>query len=129
MRKKDGKASVFGAAASSPANNPFATLSGLKGTLPPGTEAKPPGAAPATPGSAKIVISHERKGRGGKTVTLIRGLALDDNTLAQLARDMRQSLGTGGTIEDGAIVLNGDQTLRAAQWLVERGYQQRIVIA
>jgi translation initiation factor 1 len=126
MSKKQ-KPTAFGSDSTAPAGNAFAKLVALKGTLPEGsaTIAKESNTEPRT--SGKIVISRERKGRGGKTVTLIRGLPLDGDALEQLARELRQSLGTGGTIEDGAIVLNGDQSLRAAECLVERNMGKVVV--
>ena len=110
------------------APNPFAALASLRGTLPEGA-----GDEPAEAGStdvrfaAKLVIARERKGRGGKTATLVRGVALTGAALETFAREMRQSLGTGGGVEGDAIVLAGDQSSRAAQWLRERG-ATRIVI-
>ena len=72
-------------------------------------------------------LGYVRKGRGGKTATLVRGVALTGAALETFAREMRQSLGTGGGVEGDAIVLAGDQSARAAQWLRERG-ATRIVI-
>jgi translation initiation factor 1 len=110
-------------------SDPFSGLAALRGSLPPGPEEAP---APATDAAAdalrgKLVLSRERKGRGGKTVTLLRGVALHGAALAAFARELRQALGTGGTVEDGAIVLAGDQCLRAEAWLRQRG-AARVVI-
>jgi translation initiation factor 1 len=126
MSKKQ-KPTAFGSESAAAANNAFAKLVALKGTLPEGsaTITEEASAEPRT--SGKIVINRERKGRGGKTVTMIRGLPLQGDALEQLARELRQRLGTGGTIEDGNIVLNGDQTLRAAECLLERNMGKVIV--
>jgi translation initiation factor 1 len=111
------------------AESPFAALSGLRGTLPAGPAADAAAAAPtrANPLAGKLVLNRERKGRGGKTVTLLRGVALQGEPLAAFARELRQALGTGGSVEDDAIVLAGDQAERAAAWLRERG-AARVVI-
>ena len=71
--------------------------------------------------AGKIVLARERKGRGGKTVTLVRipGLATDD--LERLARSLRKALGCGAAVEAGAIVLQGDISPRARAWLQEHG--------
>lgn len=110
------------------APNPFAALATLRGTLPGGASDEPAAASAGdNPFAAKLVIARERKGRGGKTATLVRGVALTGEALETFAREMRQSLGTGGGVEGDAIVLAGDQSARAAQWLRERG-ATRIVI-
>lgn len=111
-----------------PRHNPFAALSGLRGALPPGPAAAddPPATSP-DPLAAKLVLSRERKGRGGKTVTLLKGVALQGEALADFARQMRQGLGTGGGVEGDVIVIAGDQLDRAAAWLAGRG-ARRVVI-
>jgi len=109
------------------APSPFAALQSLRGTLPPGEQEAAQQAPASATFAAKVVISRERKGRGGKTATLIRGVALQGDALAAFAREMRQSLGTGGSIEDDAIVLAGDQSARAAEWLRARGAARVIV--
>ena len=110
------------------APNPFAALASLRGTLPEGTGDEPAETATGDARfAAKLVIARERKGRGGKTATLVRGVALTGAALETFAREMRQALGTGGNVEGDAIVLAGDQSARAAQWLRERG-ATRIVI-
>ena len=75
-----------------------------------------------------MVISRERKGRGGKTVTVVRGVLLQGAMLEDFASEMRRALGTGGSVEDALIVVAGDQVQRAAAWLRARG-ASRIVIA
>jgi len=107
--------------------NAFAALAALRGTLPPGQEEAAAQSAAPGPFAAKIVITRERKGRGGKTATLVRGIVLDGTALADLAREMRQALGTGGSVEGETLVLAGDQSARAADWLRARG-ATRIVI-
>jgi translation initiation factor 1 len=67
------------------------------------------------------VVRRERKGRGGKTATLVEGVALQGAALEAFGREMRQSLGTGGSIEDNTIVISGDQVERAMAWLRARG--------
>ncbi|MBP6383183.1 MAG: translation initiation factor [Pseudomonadales bacterium] len=110
------------------AANPFAALASLRSTLPGGASDGPAAASAGdSPFAAKLVIARERKGRGGKTATLVRGVALTGEALETFAREMRQALGTGGGVEGEAIVLAGDQSDRAAQWLRARG-ATRIVI-
>ena len=65
----------------------------------------------------------EKKGRGGKTVTIIEGLPLDhDEEVITLAKDLRKKLSTGGSLAEDAIELQGDQRSRAGNWLKEKGF-------
>ena len=64
--------------------------------------------APRPAGDGIVRISRETGGRGGKTVTVVRGLSLDDASLATLAKRFKATCGTGGTVKDGVIELQGD---------------------
>lgn len=108
--------------------SPFAALQSLRGTLPPGAAEPAPAAESISCFDTKVVIGRERKGRGGKTVTVVRGVLLGEAALEDFARSMRRALGTGGSVEGALIVLAGDQVQRAADWLRARG-ASRIVIA
>ena len=55
-----------------------------------------------------IRIQRETKGRKGKTVTTVVGFDLDDQALKSLAKDLKQQCGTGGSVKDGLIVIQGD---------------------
>lgn len=61
--------------------------------------------APA--GDGTVRLSRETKGRGGKSVTLIKGLALDSLALALLGKQLRTACGSGGTVKDGVIEVQG----------------------
>jgi translation initiation factor 1 (eIF-1/SUI1) len=69
----------------------------------------------------KIVLRVQRKGRGGKTVTLLSCAGLARSSLDPLAREMRKALGCGSRVEEEGIVLQGDVQERAYIWLSERG--------
>ncbi len=62
----------------------------------------------ALTGSGVVKVSRETKGRGGKCVTLVKGLALDPAALAQLGKTLRSACGSGGTVKDGVIEVQGD---------------------
>jgi translation initiation factor 1 len=79
-----------------------------------------PGAAPAGDGVARV--SRESKGRGGKTVTLVRGLALDANALASLGKRLRTACGSGGTVKDGVLEIQGDHAERVMALLKAEGF-------
>jgi len=75
----------------------------------------------------KIVLRRERRGRGGKTATVIAGLGLRAGALEALARELRHALGCGATVEGDTVVVQGDLAARVAPWLSARG-ARRIVV-
>jgi translation initiation factor 1 len=78
-------------------------------------------------GAAKIVLRRERKGRGGKTTTVVEGLKLPPSRLEGIARELRRALGCGASVAGGAIVVQGDMAERIASWLQARGARRVIV--
>ena len=70
---------------------------------------------------------RSRQGRGGKTVVVIEGLRLAPEGYQELARSLRQALGTGGTIKDEVIEVQGDLRDRVADLLRKRGYRVKLV--
>lgn len=76
-----------------------------------------------TPVSGGIVrISRETKGRKGKGVTLIKGLTLDALALAQLGKQLKTACGSGGTVKDGVIEIQGDHCERVTETLKKKGW-------
>lgn len=72
--------------------------------------------------TGKIVVRREKKGRGGKTVTLVSGIGLPTPRLEAIARAMRKGLGCGSQVEPGGvIVIQGDIPDRAQDWLRKHG--------
>lgn len=71
-------------------------------------------------------IQREKKRRGGKTVTVVRDLQLSPEDLAALARQLKGLLGTGGTVKDGSIEIQGDHRERVAEELRKLGYRARL---
>jgi len=59
-------------------------------------------------GDGIVRIRRETKGRGGKAVTLIWGLEMDKSSLSELCKQLKQSCGTGGTVKDSTIEIQGD---------------------
>lgn len=72
----------------------------------------------------KLRVSIERAGRGGKTVTIVRGFQGSDEDLQSLARLLRQKCGVGGSAKDGEIIIQGDHRPRLADILRQEGYTQ-----
>ncbi|WP_206169372.1 translation initiation factor Sui1 [Variovorax gossypii] len=62
--------------------------------------------APATDGIVRV--SHETKGRKGKGVTVVKGVALDAAALLTLGKQLKTACGSGGTVKDGTIEIQGD---------------------
>ena len=83
-------------------------------------------APPGPVGDGAVRVSRETKGRGGKAVTVVRGLALDAAALAALGKRLRTACGAGGTVKDGVLELQGDHSdrvidrLRKDGWAVKR---------
>jgi translation initiation factor 1 len=75
--------------------------------------------APA--GDGVVRVSRESKGRGGKTVTLVRGLALDGASLVALGKRLRSACGSGGTVKDGVLEVQGDHAERVVELLKGEG--------
>jgi translation initiation factor 1 len=81
------------------------------------------GRAPRSAGGAGVArVSRETKGRGGKTVTLVRGLALDEPALAALGQQLKTACGCGGTVKDGVIEVQGEHRERILQLLQAQGH-------
>ena len=80
-------------------------------------------AAPA--GDGVVRVSRETKGRGGKSVTLIRGLALDSVALALLGKQLRTACGSGGTVKDGVIEVQGDHCELVMEALRKHGHSPK----
>lgn len=80
----------------------------------------------ASPSPREAVrVSRESKGRRGKTVTIISGLTLDEAKLQELSTRLKQICGTGGTVKDGKIEIQGDQCDRILAELQNRGFKAK----
>ena len=78
-------------------------------------------AAPA--GDGKVRVLRETKGRGGKAVTLVKGLALDEAALVALGKQLKAVCGSGGTVKDGVIEVQGDHVERVMAALQKLGHK------
>ena len=73
-------------------------------------------------GDGVVRVSRETKGRAGKGVTLVRGLALDPVALATLGKQLKTACGSGGTVKDGVIEVQGDHCERVMEALKAQGF-------
>ncbi|URI11762.1 translation initiation factor Sui1 [Aquincola tertiaricarbonis] len=79
--------------------------------------------AAATPAGDGIVrVARETKGRGGKAVTVVRGLPLDAAALAKMGTQLKSLCGTGGTAKDGVVEVQGDHRDKVIAHLQAAGY-------
>ena len=73
-------------------------------------------------GDGIVRVSRETKGRGGKAVTLVKGVLLEAAALADLGKQLKAACGTGGTVKDGVIEVQGDHIDRVMQILKTLGH-------
>ena len=78
-----------------------------------------------TVGDGNVRVRPEKKGRGGKTVTVISGLPLAGNDLKAFARKLKKRAGGGGAVKDGNIELQGDHVDVMVDVLKKEGYDAR----
>lgn len=96
--------------------------------MPEGTDPAPDPTPDDTPAmQPRLDISIERKGRAGKTATLISGWIISDDRLRDIASQIKQALGTGGSARGGDILIQGDRRADVARQLTAMGYKSRII--
>lgn len=78
--------------------------------------------APKVPNDGIVRVGRATKGRKGKGVTVITGLALDDPSLQTLAKQLKQKCGAGGAVKDGVIEVQGDHRDALIDILSQQGY-------
>jgi len=100
---------------------PWDALEALRGSLPPGDARRDTATAPTGPKVARAVVRMERKGRGGKEVTVVEKLGLADKELETWCRELKHALGCGGSVDGDAIVLQGDLRTRVPAVLTAKG--------
>ncbi|MCR5534883.1 MAG: translation initiation factor [Bacteroidaceae bacterium] len=76
------------------------------------------------PKQQKLRLAMERAGRGGKTVTIIRGFVGSEDDMNALCKLLKQKCGVGGTAKDGEIIIQGDHRPRLLEILKSEGYTQ-----
>ena len=73
-------------------------------------------------GDGRVRVARETQGRGGKAVTVVRGLPLDAAALAQMGKQLKAACGSGGTVKDGVIEVQGDHCDQVLALLQAQGY-------
>lgn len=69
-----------------------------------------------------VRVNLQTKGRGGKSVTLVKGVPLDVLALAALGKQLRAACGSGGTVKDGVVEVQGDHVETVMAALQKQGY-------
>ncbi|HVY64561.1 MAG TPA: stress response translation initiation inhibitor YciH [Gammaproteobacteria bacterium] len=77
-------------------------------------------------GDGIVRVRRETGGRGGKTVTAVHGVPLPENRLQDLAGELKRLCGTGGTLKEGTIEIQGDHRERIVAALEQRGYTVKL---
>ena len=109
-------------------DSPFAVLRGQIADvdLPAGQQAPPSPAKSTAKGTgAQVRVGRERKGRRGKTVSVITGVPGPEARRQDLLKQLKQKLGTGGALEGDNIVIQGDHRDRAVDLLNQMGYRAK----
>ncbi|MGG6264621.1 translation initiation factor [Leptolyngbya sp. AN03gr2] len=78
------------------------------------------------PNQQNVRIQVSRKGRGGKTVSMITGFQSKPETLTDLAKKLKAQCGTGGAVKEDAIEIQGDHAQKLLQILTGLGYKAKI---
>ena len=76
-------------------------------------------------GDGDVKLRRETKGRGGKTVVVITGLALDQKQLQNLLSELKRHCGSGGTVKDGTIEVQGEHLEKIRGILIKKGYKPK----
>lgn len=97
-------------------------------------ERKPAEPAQASPSRSlpaaeqTISIQREKKGRGGKQVTVLREFQLKEADLEKLAKQLKKACGSGGTVKEGGVVeIQGDHRDKIAAMLQKQGYKTKFI--
>lgn len=77
------------------------------------------------PERQELVVSIDKKGRGGKQVTVVNGFVGKEEDLQELGKTLKTKCGVGGSVKDGAILVQGDQRDKITSILTTLGYRAK----
>jgi translation initiation factor 1 len=81
--------------------------------------------AAADPAKSRMIVCLDRKGRGGKSVTVIEGLQISVRDSEKLLKQLKAKLGTGGTVKNGSLEIQGDHCDAVMAELTRIGYRPK----
>ena len=73
----------------------------------------------------RLVVTIDRRARAGKQVTVVSGFDGDNAQLESLCKQLKTRLGTGGSVKDGKMIIQGDVRDKVVAWLSEAGHQAK----
>ena len=76
------------------------------------------------PADQKLRIRLDTKQRAGKAVSLVQGFVGTEHDLEELGKKIKSFCGTGGSVKDGEIIIQGDNRDRILQWMIKNDYKQ-----
>lgn len=105
------------------------SLEALKADLPEGEEIQQEETASANDAveKARLDVILDRKGRKGKAATIVAGFTIDDDSVEDVSRRLKQRLGVGGSARGGEILIQGDKRREVAEALTLMGFKCRII--
>lgn len=78
------------------------------------------------PNQQTVYLHRDSKGRGGKAVTLVKKLVLSEDDMKELAKKLKQVCGSGGTVKEGVIEIQGEHREKIADALTKMGYKVKL---
>lgn len=78
------------------------------------------------PKEQNLKIMLDRKQRAGKQVTLITGFIGKEDDLKTLEKNLKNFCGTGGSLKDGEVLIQGDQRQKILKWLTDKGFRAKL---
>jgi translation initiation factor 1 len=78
------------------------------------------------PNQQKLKIEASRKGKGGKTVTIISGFQVSPETLTSLTKTLKNQCGAGGALKDNTIEIQGDHRQKLLEIVTKLGYKAKL---
>lgn len=105
------------------------SLEALKADLPEGEDILQEDTSSATDAveKARLDVVLDRKGRKGKAATIVAGFTIDDDSIEEVCRRLKQRLGVGGSSRGGEILIQGDKRREVADALTSMGFKCRII--
>ncbi len=76
------------------------------------------------PALQKLKVRLDTKQRAGKAVTLVSGFTGEENGLEELGKRLKNFCGTGGSVKEGEVIIQGDQRDKVMQWLIKNGFEK-----